>query len=305
MTHLGPWLSALADGQLTPDETERALAHVATCPRCASELTAARAARSALSTAAAEPLEPTPDLTARLLSLAPAGATVLGPHPHHDPFTPTTPLPGRSSGLLRGFTMGGLRRDVRGDVHGGGSLASRVIVGSVAGLGLVAASLFSLGARPAVVPSAHPGVELDALSGAAATAPNAATSGTTGDWTIPTEPSGWTITATRPQSGGVQVDLSGPSSNAVVSERLGRLDVEALAGQPTQRVGGRTVYVLSTEPLHVAWQADDTVVEVVAPYTSADIDTLVAALPAAPFDDGVPARIGRGWTVVTRALERS
>jgi len=301
MTHLGSWLSALVDGQLPPDETERALAHVATCPLCASELSAARAAREALSTAAAEPMEPTPDLTARLLSLAPAGAPVLGPHADRpDPFVPTTPLPGRSSGLLLGRTAGVLR----GDVHGGGSLASRIIVGSVAGLGLVAASLFWLGARPAVVPSAHPGLALDTLGEAAATAPIAETSadGTDGSG-IPALPNGWTVTATRPKTGGVEVDLTGPTANAVVSERSGRLDVAALAGQPTQEVGGRSVYVLSAEPFHIAWQANDTVVEVVAPATSNDVDNLVAAFPAAPYDDGVSARIGRGWSVVARALE--
>ena len=67
MSHLGTRLSALADGQLAPAATERALAHVAGCPQCAAELTAARAARRAL--AAADDVTPAPDLTARLLSL--------------------------------------------------------------------------------------------------------------------------------------------------------------------------------------------------------------------------------------------
>lgn len=299
MTHLGSWLSALVDGQLPPDETERALAHVAACPQCADELAAARAARRALSTAAAEPLEPTPDLTARLLSLAPAGAPALPQHP--DPFVPTTPLPGRSPGLLLGRSAGPLRGTPRPDVPGGPHLASRIVLGSVAGIGLVAASLFSLGARPAVVPSAHPGLALNALGEAAAPAPAASGTGTAA-W-VPSLPSGWSVTATRPQTSGVEVDLSCPTSTAVVSERPGRLDVAALAGQPTQQVGGRTVYVLSSEPWHVAWQADDTVVEVVAPADGADVDKLVAAFPAAPYDDGVPARIGRGWSVLARALE--
>ncbi len=292
MTHLGSWLSALADGQLPPDETERALAHVATCPRCAGELAAARAARRALSTAAAaEPLEPAPDLTARLLSLAPSGAPLLTPHP--DPFVPTTPLPGRSSGVLRGA--------VRADVPGGGHPASRVILGSIAGIGLVAASLFSLGARPAVVPSAHPGLALGVL-GEATTAASGTDTRTVG-WAVPTLPTGWAVTATRARSAGVELDLAGPTSSAVVAERPGRLDVAALAGRPTQQVGGHLVYVLSSEPWHIAWQADGTVVEVVAPTAGTDVENLVAALPAAPYDDGVSARIGRGWSVVARALE--
>jgi anti-sigma factor RsiW len=292
MTHLGSWLSALADGQLAPDETERALAHVATCPRCADELAAARAARRALATAAtAEPVEPAPDLTARLLSLAPSGAPLLTPR--QDPFAPTTPLPGRSSGVLRGIA--------RTDGLGGGHLASRIVIGSVAGIGLVAASLFSLGARPAVVPSAHPGLALDVLGEATTAVPASSTTG--GGWTVPTLPTGWSVTATRARSTGVEVDLAGPTSSAVVSERPGRLDVAALAGRPTQQVGGRLVYVLSSEPWHIAWQADDTVVEVVAPTAGADVDNLVAVFPAAPYDDGVQARIGRGWSVLARAFE--
>ena len=291
MTHLGSWLSALADGQLPADDTERALAHVATCPRCAGELAAARAAHRALSSVAAEHLEPAPDLTARLLSLAPSGAPVLGPHP--DPFVPTTPLPGRSSGVLRG------------DVLGGGRPASRLLVGSVAGLGVVAACLFSLGARPAVVPSAHPGFALGVLGQASVAATGSSAQSVPDGWTVPALPSGWSVTATRTQGGGVEVDLAGPVSTAVVSERHGHLDVTALAGQPTQQVGGRDVYLLSSQPWHVAWQADDTVVEVLAPAPGDDVDALVAAFPAAPYDDGVPARIGRGWSVVARAFETS
>ncbi len=301
MTHLGSWLSALADGQLPPDETERALAHVATCPRCADELTAARAAHRALSAAASEPIEPAPDLTARLLSLAPAGTPALAAHP--DPFVPTTPLPGRSAGVLLGRSRGVLRTGARGtraDVPGGGHAASRVVVGSVTGIGLVAASLFALGARPAVVPSAHPGLALDTLAEAATAAP--VTSAAVAGWTVPTLPSGWSVTATRSHASAVEVDLSCATSTAVVSERPGRLDVAALAGQPTQQVGGRTVYLLSSEPWHVAWQADGVVVEVVAPAAEPDVDSLVAAFPAAPYDDGVPARISRGWSVVAHAL---
>lgn len=297
MTHLGSWLSALADGQLPVDETERALAHVAVCPRCAGELAAARAARKALSAAAAERLEPAPDLTARLLSLAPAGAPLLGPHP--DPFVPTTPLPSRSSGVLPGRSSGVLR----GDVLGSGHAASRIVVGSVAGLGVLAACLFSLGERPVVVPSAHPGFALGVLGQASAAAAQASTADQASGWSVPDLPSGWSLTATRAQDDGVEVDLAGPSSTAVVSERRGHLDATALAGQPTQQVGGREVYLLSSEPWHVAWQADDTVVEVLAPTAGDDVEALVAAFPAAPYDDGVTARIGRGWSVVARAFE--
>ena len=57
---------------------------------------------------------------------------------------------------------------------------------------------------------------------------------------------------------------SAPRGSLVVTEQQGRLDTDALAGAPTSRVGGREVYVLSYEPWHVVWQADSTVVQVVA-----------------------------------------
>lgn len=289
MTHLGSWLSALADGQLPAAATERALAHVATCPRCAGELSAARAAHRALA-AAAEPVAPPPDLYARLMSIAPPGAGA--PPPHPDPFVPTTPLPGRSSGVLRGDVAG-----ARG--------TARYVVGSIAGLGLVAASLFALGARPAVLPSAHPGLALGALGQAAAAVstsapvPGPATDG----WTVPDLPAGWTVTTARPVDGGVEADLTGPAGPVVVSERRGHLDLEALAGMSRVQVGGRDVYLLSSQPWHVAWQCGDAVLEVLAPAGGPDLDALVAAFPAAPYDDGVPARIGRGWSVLAHAFE--
>ena len=47
-----------------------------------------------------------------------------------------------------------------------------------------------------------------------------------------------------------------------------------------------------------------TVVQVVGSQSSGDAATLVGAFPGGAFDDGVPARITRGWDTVTGALER-
>lgn len=296
MTHLGSWLSALADGQLPADVTERCLAHVVVCPRCASELAAARATHRALAAAAAEPVEPAPDLTARLLSLAPA-STPVAAAVHRDPFAPTTYLPGRSSGALRG------------DVPAGGRFAARLALGSFAGLGLVAAGLFALGAHQVVVPSTHPGLALDVLDAVSAVPASGPVESddvellAADGWEVPAMPDGWSIVGARNAAEGIEVDLVGPAGTAVVSERRGRLDVAALAGLPVAQVGGRDVYLLSSQPWHVAWQCDDAVVEVLAPAPDGDLDALVAAFPAAPYDDGVPARIGRGWAVVSHAFE--
>ncbi|KQY43046.1 zf-HC2 domain-containing protein [Cellulomonas sp. Root137] len=326
MSHLGSRISALVDGQLSVAETEKALAHVAVCPECSAELTASRAARRAL--ASADEVAPAPDLTARLLSLG------CGPDPSAaDLFAPPVRQTrdelasyGVASGGLgsRGWRSGG---SLRGDV-GHRRSSVRIAAGSMAGVGAVAAMLFVLGERPDVVPTMHPGVDLgllgqaitvDPSSGAgelgSSTVPVADTTGETVTWlrshawSFPSElPDGWSVTAVRwsgDDSRVLEIDVLGPDDTSlVVTEQQGRLDTTALAGAPTAEVGGREVYVLSFEPWHVVWQADGTVVQVVGSQSSDSAATLVGAFPGGAFDDGVPARITRGWATVTGALER-
>lgn len=318
MSHLGSRISALADGQLAPAAAERALAHVATCPQCAGELAAARAARRAL--AAADDVTPTADLTARLLSLAPQ-TPPRAPAPRCDPFA--------SPGPERATPAGGSRlvshpRTLTGDLERRRS-GARIAAGSLAGLGAVAAMLFALGDRPPVVPSSHPAQALSLLgeatpgtqrfAGAALTrgAPTPVAGPSTGDhlahlresgWTCPVElPAGWDVTAVRLDAREtVEIDLTGPGGTVVVTEQHGRLDVDALEGATARTLGDRTVYVLSTHPWHAAWQSGDTVVEVVSASTSRDVESVVAEFPGEGFDDGVAARITRGWDTVTEAL---
>lgn len=329
MSHLGSRISALVDGQLSVADTERALAHVAVCPECSAELAASRAARRAL--ASADEVAPAPDLTARLLSLAGSTEPFAG-----DPFAPPVRRSrdelasyGVASGGLgaRGWRSGS---SLRGDV-GQRRSSVRLAAGSMAGLGAVAAMLFVLGERPAVVPTVHPGVDLGLLGQAVTVDPSTRQSIDTTAWPVTTDdgagsaettqwlrahewsfpqqlPDGWSVTAVRwagDDSSVLEVDVLGPDgATLVVTEQQGRLDTTALAGAPTGEVGGREVYVLSYEPWHVVWQADATVVQVVGSQSSDDAATLVGAFPGGAFDDGVPARITRGWDTVTGALER-
>ena len=202
----------------------------------------------------------------------------------------------------------------------------------MAGLGAVAAMLFVLGERPDVVPTVHPGVDLGLLGQATTEDPAAAdrlvdpapwpvadgsapASHQTAAWlrahawTFPAElPDSWSVTAVRwsgDDSRVLEVDVTcADGTSLVVTEQQGRLETAALAGAPTSEVGGRQVYVLSFEPWHVVWQADGTVVQVVGSQSSDSAETLVGAFPGGAFDDGVPARITRGWDTVTGALER-
>jgi hypothetical protein len=124
-------------------------------------------------------------------------------------------------------------------------------------------------------------------------------------WTAPQLPAGWAVAAvgSDPAGTSVELDLTGPTgATVVVTERQGRLDTEALHGVAVHQVGGRAVYVLSTSPRHLVWQSDGSVVEVVSASRDDSVEALVAAFPATPFDDGVPARIGRGWSTVAHVL---
>lgn len=328
MSHLGSRISALVDGQLSVADTEKALAHVAVCPECSAELAASRAARRAL--ASADEVAPNPDLTARLLSLASST-------PSADPFAPPV-RQSRDELASYGVASGGLGSrgwrgsgSLRGDV-GHRRSSVRLAAGSMAGLGAVAAMLFVLGERPDVVPTVHPGVDLGLLGQATTQDPDTAdnlvdtTPWPVADgsaeashqtvawlrahaWSFPAElPEGWSVTAVRwsgDDSRVLEVDVTSADGTAlVVTEQQGRLETAALAGAPTSEVGGRQVYVLSFEPWHVVWQADGTVVQVVGSQSSGSAETLVGAFPGGAFDDGVPARITRGWDTVTGALER-
>ncbi|GIG36390.1 zf-HC2 domain-containing protein [Cellulomonas pakistanensis] len=367
--HLGDRVSALVDGQLAPAAAERALAHVAGCPRCAADLAAARAARRVLS--GCDDVRPAGDLTARLLALggapippgAPADRTRHGamdpfvpPGPVHGtaafPSTPTTPgsgiggllggrgpfgegvLGGRSvlgSGRVLGGSLLGSRR-VLGDrpvvpgpsgTPGHGRRGLRAAVGSLTGLGVVAVGLFLLGDRPTVAPATEHTEALSLLGDAGlAAVPAVSAGGATGPaagsstqdyldwmraegWTSPAQvPAGWSVTSVHLRDEGrtLEVDLAGPTGDVVVTEQHGRLDVSALTAAEPIDVEGRTVYLLSAEPWHAAWQSGDTVVEVVSSRTGTEAAQVVAQFPEGEFDSGLPARLTRGWDTFAAAV---
>ena len=371
--HLGDRVSALVDGQLGPAAAERALAHVAGCPRCAADLAAARAARRVLSDC--DDVRPAGDLTARLLALGgapvPTGpdAGGLGAARPMDPFVPpsavrgtaafTGTAPSAGSGIggllgrspfgegvlgsrsvLGGSVLGSRRllgdRPVVGSAPGATAAATRrglrAAVGSITGLGVVAVGLFLLGDRPTVAPVTESAEALQLLGDAGTAAvPVVAggaggTSGTGGSasgpaagastqdyldwmraegWTCPEQvPAGWAVTAVHLRDDGstLEVDLSGPTGDVVVTEQHGRLDVSALTAAEPVDVEGRTVYLLSAEPWHAAWQSGDTVVEVVSSRTGSGAAAVVAQFPEGRFDAGLSARLTRGWDTFAAAV---
>lgn len=299
--HLGTWVSALADGQLTPAVTERALIHVAGCPQCAAELADARRSRRMI--AAVQDVRPDGDLTARLLALGCGGSSRTVPRePAEVPF--------RSGGMApalggNGALTGELTPTRRG---------LRAVIGSVTGLGVVAAGLFLLGDRPTVAPASQPSAVNFAWGEAgrpvASAISTAGMSPSTQDylswmrehgWSCPTSvPDGWVVTSVRLRDDGetLEVYLSGPSGRVLVTEQHGQLDVDALVGAFQLTVADRTIYRIPDTLWHVAWQSGDTVIEVVSE-DSVSRPEVVESFPVTSFDSGVSARLGRGWTTLT------
>lgn len=225
MTHLGTVVSALVDGQLSPADAERALAHVAACPACADEVAAVRAARQALLSAFDVPTDP--DLTRRLLRLGPAAPTDSGAWRHRSGvrgtprahggeqrgfphngraggdvrFDDSLPLPGSEStrpgaATLDSTALGG--RALSGEL-GRRSAGRRWTVAATAGVGVMAAGLFVLGQQPQITPSAHPGHALTVLGRAAGASSGNGTGADPAVWMLvgqgaSTSPAPWAAT---------------------------------------------------------------------------------------------------------------
>lgn len=122
-------------------------------------------------------------------------------------------------------------------------------------------------------------------------------------WVSPVElPSTFRVTGLRLDTGGpgsLELDLAGPSGPVVVVQEHGRLHPDALRGTPREDVGGRSVHVVCNDPWYVLWQSGDSVVTVVAEASTPDVRELVAAHPGGAYDDGLGARLSRGWSALT------
>lgn len=314
MTHLGTQISALADGRLTGAARERALCHVAACEPCAQELASTRAARQAL--AAAVDVPPAPDLTPRLLALGSMGPCAGAGRPR----VGATP----AAGLVRAPALGG------GPVLDGlfeapvldGSMTGwrRPSVRSVAVLSVGAAvvGLFLLGEAEDVTPASHPAEDLALLAAAGSASGTLSAAAPTGGavgtgpadidpdvldvvWPGGELPAGYTAVATDADAALASVDLDGPAGSVVVLRQPGHLRDAVVADVPTTTIGEHEVHVLSTQPWHAVWQSGDAVVGVVAAHRSTAVEDLVAAYPKEDGDDGVSARVQRGWQVLVGA----
>ncbi|GAA1972588.1 hypothetical protein GCM10009718_05580 [Isoptericola halotolerans] len=292
--HLGDLVSALADGQLGPAETDRALCHVASCRLCAAELEAARSARRRLAQAC--DVTPTAELTERLLALS---ASI--PSAEHDPLraperdtTWQTPEAWRST--ITGDLAGTARRRRR----------HRLALVGAGSAGILGCALFVLGQAPVVSPETSRAAALSALAGTDDVAASVSDDAPVDDaYVAPGAlPDGYELAAVRTGGDVVEIDLTGPEGTVVVRERPGRLGEVSPSAELLDVPGRSGVLVLMRDPWHVAWQSGGMVVEATTDAPHDVLVDVVAAFPDADYDAGVLPRLTRGWSTVTGALSR-
>lgn len=194
MSHLGPRISALVDGELGHETRDRALAHVAHCPACQDVLESERAVKDLL--AAAAPPAPSDRMLASLQALALPGNPV-PPRARtmpQGPVVPVLPPPGRAPRGSRADSRGPLgSRPVGPGVALRRSRRARyAAVGALSVAGLVLGTAFAAGAprqspSPVVPPAAELTVEHNATtSGFSLGDPGLGVASGLGDVTFPT-----------------------------------------------------------------------------------------------------------------------
>ncbi|ACQ81165.1 hypothetical protein Bcav_2920 [Beutenbergia cavernae DSM 12333] len=290
--HLGARVSALVDHQLSPEASERALAHAARCSACAALLAAERASRRMTSTMPDVP--PPADLQARLLALQVPGSSG-----------------GPGAGVFGGPTLGVPLTDLEPRTPPGARLRTRLAVGTLAGAGVVAGGLFAVGiAQESPADPVAPAVVDMPVELATPSAGNLRVSEHLLDWVAE---NGWVSPSSLPdglavtdvgvldadaQTGApavLQLQLAGPDHAVLVLEQRGRLDPASLAGSPSVVIEGRDAYQVD------GWwmtQCGDTIVAVATDGPDSVAHELIADLPPGEFDTSVAARIARGWQVL-------
>lgn len=306
--HLGALVSALVDDQLPPAAKERALAHLASCERCAEEVRDTRIAHKIMSNAAGTPALRS-DFIDGLLHMA-TQETPSGPNVYssaENPFVTHSAVPG-------GAYCGVLRKR--------GSAKQWIKYGSVFALGGACAAAFILGSRPTVSPRTDAdsiATRLSQLRSSASFNPLYEVTATQADgsksgvdttklsvwlekhgWAAPSAlPSGVTITevgfqAEKPNE--LEIVVNTPRGEILIVESRGVLDESTIKDARTLTVDRGTVYVLSETPAHLAWQSGDTVIELHSTQSTDEILQFAGTFKAQNHDSGISARLVRGFT---------
>lgn len=293
MSHLGPLVSSLVDGHLSPAKAERARAHLVHCAGCRAQVQAERSFREAARTAGH--VHASADLTRRLLALSRSGG----------------------AGCARG-----------GPGDGGASVRSvrgarlRVLSGALASVGVFAVALFVLGGQyrevndltalvaddKGAAPAMH---TIPTVAAAIQPAGSEALSATVLDWMTST---GWAAPQELPaglavqhigvaedlEAGGqlLHIDLTGSAGTVRVMEQQGVLDAAMTAPLEPVLVGGHEVYQVA-DHWWVA-QCGDSVVAVTSGDDPGAAHQLIAQMPRGA-ETGVTDRMAQGLSVLLGA----
>lgn len=273
MSHLGSKVAPLVDGQLPAAEAEELLAHAAVCARCHWLLGQERASRTMLSQA--WDVEPDPELTARLLALAPG---------------PEERAPRGRRVLLAAVGAGGLAAACAvGLVVVGGLSEPHADPSAI--LDVVTAGV---GERPAELADEAGGVSGDVVAWMAEQG-----------WSAPESlPSGMRVvdvTVHETDAGEVlEVEIAGAMAHVRLLQQRGVLPGEAVEELQTGLVGRHDALLLPSGVHDLALQSEGCVVVVLAAPDDAPVsDAILAALPEGDYDTSVAARFTRGWDTVT------
>lgn len=311
MRHLGPRVSALVDGQLSPRAAERALAHAVGCPRCRAALDAERGARRVVS--AAGDFEPSEDFTSRLIGLpgaAPPGfLDMSGPPPtprHHRSRRGARVALAATAGAAAAvgglYVLGGATGPIvtEEEVRAAARDAMPASAAMLGGAGLTAGAGEDDGAGEGSVEEvARTAAQGDGTAAAVAWLRE-------NGWSSPEMvPAGLEIVAVREVDDGVlEIELAGDEAHVVVVERRGVLGPEELAGARPILIGDVQAYVISQDPWTAVMQSGDDVVVVTCAGADAAGRSVLGAMPAEPAaaPAGVVERVARGWERAVSAV---
>ncbi len=317
--HLGDLGSALVDNQLSLANQEKALAHLARCPRCAQEVAAIRAARRLLNTAPDIPA-PRTDFLGSLIALDKDGLgggfrdTRHGAQIGINPFLESEFIPkGSLSGEIQNAS--GFKK------HWPKYVAGLTV-------GALCAGAYTLGGRPMITPQLTAVATQEHLNRTNVTfdfmpviamSQNAQTAQVSGidhdqlsDWLSAHQ---FSVPQGLPESvlvmragfissdpGVLEIVFDTEVGTVMVTETYGQLNLNAVTGLPSIAHFSGPIYVASDAPTHLVWQSGENVMELSSPAAIADIGDMIDGFPVTPSDTGMKDRLARGLTQMTGVI---
>lgn len=317
--HLGNLGSALVDNQLSLTNREKALAHLARCPRCAHEVAAIRTARRLLSTAPDIP-PPSTDFLGSLIALDTVGLEGGWGNGGREPKVTGNPFR-ESEFIPKGNLSGDIQNSPGVKKHWPKYVAGLAV-------GALCAGAYTLGGRPVITPQLTAAATQEHLNRTNVTfdftpviamsqdSPSAQVNGIDHDrlshWLSAhhfSVPQGLPESVRVMRAGFISSDpgvleivFDTDVGTVMVTETYGQLNLNAVAGLPSIAHFSGPVYVASDAPTHLVWQSGENVMELSSPAAVADIGDMIDGFAVTPSDTGMKDRLARGLTQMTGVI---